>query len=336
MVALAIVVLALALWKIKLIIALVFLAFTIAAAMRPGVTSLHRKGIPRGFGVAIHYLALLGLVALFFWLVVPHAVTQVQDALNHEKLKSAAAHSTGVKHTILAKLDERLRHLPSAGSLIHFAVPIGVKAFEALIGVFFVLASAAYWIFERERAERLVLSLVARKNRRVVRDTWELIDAKLGAFVRGQLVLIVFVATLLSFAFWLDGEPYWILIGIFAGVVEIVPVIGPLAAGIVAVGVGLTTSWQVALGAGIAVLTVRLLEDYLIAPRVLGHAVGLSPLVVLVSVTAIGFLLGGFYVLLAIPMVAVVSTLIDVIVRDIDPAQEEVPAMLFPAKDAEG
>jgi predicted PurR-regulated permease PerM len=121
----------------------------------------------------------------------------------------------------------------------------------------------------------------------------------------------------------------------FAGIVEIIPIVGPLTAGAVAIAVGLTDSWQVALLAGIAVLAVRLFEDYIVVPRVLGHAVGLSPLVVLVAVTAIGLLLGGVYVLLAVPIAAILATLVDVIVRDKDPAEEETPTVLFPAKDAE-
>jgi predicted PurR-regulated permease PerM len=153
--------------------------------------------------------------------------------------------------------------------------------------------------------------------------------------VRGELVLIAFVGTVLSLIFWAIGLPFWLLLGIFAGIVEIVPVIGPLAAGVVAIAVGLTVSLGVALGAGLAVLGVRLFEDYIVVPKVLGHAVGLSPLVVLVSVTAIGLLLGGIYVLLAVPIAAVLVTLVDVIVRDKDPADEEVPTLLFPAKDAE-
>jgi len=77
------------------------------------------------------------------------------------------------------------------------------------------------------------------------------------------------------------------------------------------------------------------MEDYVIMPRVLGEAVGLSPLLVLFSVTAVGLLFGGFAVILAIPIVAVLTTLIDVVVRDKDPAEEEVPTVLFPAKEAE-
>ena len=99
--------------------------------------------------------------------------------------------------------------------------------------------------------------------------------------------------------------------------------------------VGFTESWHIALYAGLCVLGVRLAEDYLIVPRVLGDAVGLSPLLVLVSVTSVGILFGGFAVVLAVPLAAIVVTLLDVIVRNRDPADEDVPTVLFPAKEAE-
>jgi predicted PurR-regulated permease PerM len=212
---------------------------------------------------------------------------------------------------------------------------VTLKVFEVILGIFFVLATAAYWIFERGRAVDFAASLLPRPKRKKLRDTWDLIDLKLGAFVRGQALLIVLVGTVLSLAFWAIGEPYFILIGAFAGVVEIVPVIGPISAGALAVAVGATDSWHVALAAGICVLVVRLIEDYLIVPRVLGDAVGLSPLLVLVSVTAVGILFGGFAVVLAVPLVAVIVTVLDVVVREVDPAEEDVPTVLFPAKDAE-
>jgi predicted PurR-regulated permease PerM len=230
---------------------------------------------------------------------------------------------------VLVGVQKRLKKLPTAADVVHGAITIGLKAFEVLIGMFFVLAVAAYWIFERERAMKLVLPLLARKHRRVVRDTWELIDLKLGAFVRGQFVLITFVATVLSLCFWAIGLPFWLLVGVSAGILEIVPVIGPLAAGALAIAVGSTESWQLALTAGIVVLVVRLFEDYVVIPRVMGHVTGLSPLLVLVGVTAIGLLFGGFFVLLATPFLAVLATLLDVIVRDRDPAKEDVPSVLF-------
>jgi predicted PurR-regulated permease PerM len=335
-----IVVLALAVWQLKLVVALLFLAFILAAAMRPTVDRLAARGIPRGAGIALHYVVLIGLVAGFLWLVVPRAIDQVDNALGgipttRSDLGEQTRQSTGIKHDILAGLQRRLDELPTGDQLIDPALEVTRLVFEVGLGIFFVLASAAYWIFERDRAEDLLCSLLPRPKRKRVRDTWELIDAKLGAYVRGQAVLIVLVGTVLSLAFWAIGLPYWILVGAFAGVVEIIPVIGPLVAGGLAVGVGLTVSWQTALAAGLAVLAVRLLEDYLVIPRLLGDAVGLTPLVVLVSVTACGLLFGGFAIILAIPLAAVIATLIDVIVRDKDPAEEDVPAVIFSAKDAE-
>jgi predicted PurR-regulated permease PerM len=176
--------------------------------------------------------------------------------------------------------------------------------------------------------------MLPKRKRPTARNTWQLIDLKLGAFVRGQLLLMVLVGTVLSLVFWAIGLPYWLLVGAFAGVVEIVPIIGPLAAAALAISVGLTDSLSTAVWAGAAVLVVRLVEDYIVMPRVLGDAVGLSPLLVLVAVTACGVVFGGLAVLLAIPVAAVLVTLLDVLVLKKDPAEESVPSVIFPATDA--
>ena len=335
LVALSIVVAALALWKIRVVLALLFLGFVIASAMRPSVEWLYRRArVPRSVGVVVHYLVFLAAIALLLYLVVPVAITQIDHAIgtvptSRSQLHHAAVHSHGIRHEILSAIDKRLRQLPSGAGLLHPAVTVTKTVLEVLVGILFMFAVGAYWIFERDATIALVQSLMPRRHRRVTRDTWVLIDKKLGAFVRGQFVLVVLVASLLSLAFWLDGEPYWLLIGTSSGVVELIPIVGPLAAGAVAIGAGLTVSWTVALGAGIAVLVLRQLQDYVIAPRVMGHAVGLSPLVVLVSVVTIGYLLGAVYVLIATPIAAVIATLVDVVVRGRDPAEEEPPAVLF-------
>jgi len=331
-----IVALALAVWKLKLLFALLFLALILAAALRPAIDWLAGKGIPRVVGILVHYLVLVGGLVTFLWVVVPRAIDQIDNALGAgSELGEEAEQSTGIKHDILVGLQRRLEDLPSGESLVDPAVEVTRLVVEISLGIFFVLASAAYWMFEREHAQNLLCSLIPRPKRKRVRDTWDLIDAKLGAYVRGQAVLIVGVATVLSVVFWAIGLPYWLLVAAFAGIVEIVPVIGPFAAGALAIGVGFTDSVQTAILAGLAVLIVRLLEDYLVIPRVLGDAVGLTPLLVLFSVTACGLLFGGFAVILAIPAAAVLVTLLDVIVRDRDPAAEEVPSVIFSPSDAE-
>ena len=341
LVSLSILVLAVALWQLKVLLSLFLLGLVIAAAMRPGVEWMRQRRIPAGIGVAVHYLVLAGLIALFLWLVVPRAIDQLSQATggnlptSKEELQHVTNRSHGVKHQVLSAINTRLKRLPTGSSIMHPAISVGTAAFELIIATFFVFATAAYWVFERDRARGLVVSLVPRRHRRTVHDTWELIDLKLGAFVRGQLLLVGLVATLLSLGFWIVGVPYWVILGIFGGIVELIPVVGPLIAGAVAIGVGFSAGWHVALAAGIVVFVVRMLEDYVIVPKVLGHAVGLSPLVVLVSVTALGLLLGGIYVLLAIPLAAIAGTLVDVVIRDVDPAEEEVPGVIFSPADRE-
>ena len=230
-------------WAGRLIVALLFFAIVIASAIRPSVETMKRRRVPRGVGVLLHYALFFGLIALGLWLIIPAATDQVQAALGPSNgLRDEAQRATGVKQDILAALDRRLRDLPSGGELVDPAVEYGRTAFELIIGTFFVFATAAYWIVERDRAIDIVCSVLPRPKRKTVRDTWELIDLRLGAFVRGQAVLIVIVAASLSAGFWAIGLPYWLLVGAFAGLVEIVPVIGPLVAGIFAIGVGLSVS----------------------------------------------------------------------------------------------
>jgi predicted PurR-regulated permease PerM len=331
---------ALALWELRVLIALLFLGLIVAAAMRPGVEALRRRGVPRALGVLVHYGALVSGLALVLWFVVPTALGQVRDAVGdvpttRDELATAVNHSSGMKHEVLLAVEHRLEGAPSLDRAVSPALDVTRTGLELVVGVFFVFAVGAYWIFERERVERIVLALVPPARRRVVRQTWELVDLKLGAYVRGVALLVVFVSAVLSLAFWRIGLPYWILVGIFAGVVEIVPVIGPLVAAVTAIGVGLTVSVHTALLAAAVVLGLRLLQDYVVNPRILGHAVGLTPLTVIVAVSAAGLLFGPAMVPLATPFVAVVATLVDVFVRDKDPAEEEVPAVLFTGQEVE-
>ena len=331
-----VVVFVLALWKLRLVVALLFAGFIIAAAIRPSIVALERRHVPRSAGLVLHYAVFAGLIALALWFAVPRALDQVTGAIENlpqtrHEIGVQAKQSSGIKQEILKSVQRRLEKVPSGHALFTTLKTIGMTAFEIGVGIFFVFAVAGYWIFERDRAMDVVTELLPRPKRKVVRDTWILIDLKLGAYVRGLVVIVVLVATTLSLLFWAIGLPYWLLIGCFAGFVEIIPVVGPLAAAALAVGVGFTQSVHLALLALAVVLCVRLAQDYLVNPRVMGGAVGLSPLLVLFSASAVVFLFGGFALLLAVPLAAVFVTLVDVTIRNKNPAEEETPTVLFPA-----
>src|SRR5579862_6597214 len=149
LVAIGLIALALALWKLRLVVGLVFAAMIVAAAIRPGVDWLGRHRVPRVAGVLLHYAVLIGAIAVGLAFAVPAARHQVAHALSPQgkaEIAHAAKTSSGVKHQVLVALQRRLDHLPKPGKLIGPAAHAGRKAFEILIGIFFTFAAAAYWI----------------------------------------------------------------------------------------------------------------------------------------------------------------------------------------------
>ena len=339
LIVIAIVAVALALWKLKLVLALVFLAFILAAALRPGIERLARAGIPRGFGLLIHYVALIGLIALALWIVVPRAVDQVQSALGgttQAQIHEEAKHSKGIKHDILTAIDKRLREVPKASNLLHPAVEVTLKVFEVLVGIFFVLALGRLLDLRARAGRRLrrvaLTTTEAQEAARHLgpdRPQARRLRARPGDPDRAR-------GTVLSLAFWAIGEPYFILIGAFAGMVEIVPVIGPIAALARSRSESdSTVSWHVALARGdlrARRAAARGLPDRAARARRRRRAL---PAARLVSVTAVDSSSAGSPSCWRFRSSRSSSPRIDVIVRDVDPAEEDVPTVLFPAKDAE-
>jgi len=330
-IALAVVALTLALWEGRAVMLLLFLAYTLGAAMRPGVYSLVRLGIPRAVALVGHFGLLFSVVAVLLWLIVPVAFDQTQQALADVPSGNAADQDLlhSVRSQALSSLESKLDEIsePSA------ALSTFVGTLSALAGIAFTLAGAAYWVIERDRLVNVVLAVLPHEKRATVRDTWLLIDLKLGAVIRTKLLLVLMTASVLSFAFWVIGLPYFLLVGVFAGIVEILPVIGPLIAGLIAVAAGLTVSWQLGLAAAVVVYGLRIVQDYVINPRLFGRAVHLPPLAVLLAVSAVALLLGPWWVPLAIPLTAVVATLLDVLVWKSDPAEVDVPTVLTHTDD---
>ena len=119
LIVIAIVAVALALWKLKLVLALVFLAFILAAALRPGIERLARAGVPRGLGLLIHYVVLIGVIGLALWIVVPRAVDQVQSALGgttKAQIHQEAKQSKGIKHDVLTRSTNACARYPRPAS----------------------------------------------------------------------------------------------------------------------------------------------------------------------------------------------------------------------------
>jgi predicted PurR-regulated permease PerM len=335
--AIAVVALAFGLWRVRSIVILLLLALTFAAAIRPGVDWLRRRGVPQSLAIGVFFVGVLGAFGLFFWLAIPPALHQISQALAQPHPTTGPVHqSTGIRHDVLAWLDRQLHDLPSGSQVLHPVAAYGHKATGAVVAVFFTLAASWYWVSERDRMIELLALLAPEAKREKARQTYLAIDRRLGSYTRLKFMMIFVIGFVLSAGFYAVGLDYWLLLGGFVSLVEIVPVIGPLFGAILVVAVGLQQSLHVAALGLVVLVGVREFQSYVINPHLMGHSVGLSPLVTLVSVSVVGIVFGGIAVVLAIPVASAVSTLIDVFVLDHDPppqaAQRHPRALSTPAR----
>jgi len=308
------------LWKVRTVVIMLLLALTFAAAIRPGVEWLHRRRVPEPVAILFFLLTVIGVIVFFFWVAVPPAVHQVGHALNLGNVSGGTAgEGSGFKHDLLTGLDKHLHELPTGSQLLHPVATYGHKATSAVVWTFFVTAATWYWVSERDRMIDLLTLLSPEAKREKARATYLEIDRRLGSYTRLKFLMVFAIGAVLSLGFYLVGLDYWLLVGGFVSLIEIVPVIGPLIGAILVLAVGLPQSVHVAVLSLLVLVVVREFQSYVINPHVMGHSVGLSPLVTLVSVVVVGILFGAFAVILAIPATSAVATLIDVFVLDREP-----------------
>jgi predicted PurR-regulated permease PerM len=313
--------------QVRSIILLLILGILFAAAIEPLVFRLRRRGLTRGQSILVVYVSLIGLLALTGYLIVPPLITQgsalidqiptiLQDlrasALTSENdfIRTSGARTLG--RAIAAY--ESLRANPNieGGTALSFATTV--------IGAVFTIVStmivAFYWMTEKAIIKRLVLGLFPLDKRDRAHTIWDNIESRLGGWTRGQLTLCLVIGVLSAIAYLLIGLEFWLALGIFAGVTEIIPFIGPFLGGGAAFIVALTDSWQTALIVLVFVLLLQQLEGAFLVPRVMRNAVGMTPLTVVLAVLVGGAVAGPLGSILAIPVGAAVQVLIQDMLRN--------------------
>jgi predicted PurR-regulated permease PerM len=158
-----------------------------------------------------------------------------------------------------------------------------------------------------------VLRSVPRDRRLAFRRLFELLGARLRGWVKGTLMAMVAVGALMTLALTVIGVPYALILGIFAGVVEFVPLAGPWIGGAVAVVFAFLDDPNKALWTIIAVLVIQQLESNVITPLVMAKAAKIHPFVTLFALILFGSLFGFLGILLSIPLVLLLWTLVEVL-----------------------
>lgn len=287
-------------------------ALFLAVGLEPVVSWLVRRRLPRWAAVTVVYLTALLLVVGFLAQAVPPLVDQATQLVVQAPtyLVKAQDNSSSLGRLVdQLNLQQRLSDLLASSTVVDSLLGAGLLVFNAITNLVLLAVLTAYFLVDLPRIRGLVYRLIPASRRPRAILIGDEILAKVGGYVLGN-VIISLIAAGATFA-WLEslGVPYPLLLAIFVAVLDLVPVVGSTVAGVVVAAVALTVSLPVCLATVAFFVVYRLVEDYVLVPRIIGRAVQVPALVTVVAVILGAALLGVVGALVAIPVAAALQLL---------------------------
>jgi predicted PurR-regulated permease PerM len=323
----------LVLWLAQEVLFLLLLAILLATAIEPLVERLARGPFSRGVGILVVYTAIVLAIGVPAYAALPSLVTQsgafLQDLPGRlDTLRSYVAAAPRpiqqAAETAIAS-GGQAAEVPSATSAAQL-LEAGIAAAHTLFDMIMVFVLAFYWLVEREMIKEVLLRVVPGRQRRSVETVWLEVEEKLGGWVRGELLLMLAVGLMSGLGYWVMGLPNPLLLAVLAGALEIVPMIGPILSSAPAVLVALASDPVKALIVAGYALLVQQIENNVLVPRIMGHTIGISPLVVLVGILIGAALYGIAGAFLAVPVAGALQVIVAHVFHAEDPAQAEAHA----------
>lgn len=288
--------------QIKDIIFLVFIAFLLMTAIYPLVLWLERLKIPRALGTFLIYIAVLSVFGGIIGSAIPELVAQSTKLA--ATLPIAAARVLPYWNIDFQMISGQIA--PFSANVV--SVTLGI--FSNILTTFSVLIISFYFILERRHAQSILTDFLGIITGRKLTEILRIIERRLGAWVRGELLLMSFVGILTFIGLTLLHMEFTLPLAIIAGLLEIVPMIGPVISAVPAVLVGLSVSPALALSVLALYIIVQQLENNIFVPLIMKRSVGLSPLVTILALM-IGGRLGGIGgAVLAVPIVLVLQVVL--------------------------
>jgi predicted PurR-regulated permease PerM len=302
------------------VLILIGLALFIAASLDPAVSAISRlrvrgRNVPRGVAVLAVLVGMLAVIAGFLAAAVPPMAAQA-TALVHQMphyMHELQDHNSALgKLNVKYHIQQRVTSVISSrgSSLIGGVLGAGELVLSTASSILLVLVFSAYFLASLPKTKLFAYRLVPQSRRPRTILIGDEILAKVGAYMLGNVITSL-IAGLGTF-FWMlaFGIPYPVLLAMLVALLDLIPVVGSTAGGIIVTLVALTVSLPVAIGTLAFYIGYRLAEDYLIVPRVIGRTVRVPAIVSMASVLVGGVLLGIIGALVAIPVAASIRLLL--------------------------
>ena len=308
-------------WQVRVVFPPLILAGAIVFLLNPVVTALQRRGIPRAAGAGLAYLGVLGLFIVAASLIYPIAADQADELSGEwpeiqDKAEqwvddvSRASEGTFLEFTRQELEDAFQDDNATFRQQLNQARDIGVRIFHVLLILVLAPIIAFYLLVDAPHIRDVMESLVPDDARPEVDHVAKRLNRAIGGFFRGQLVVAVIVGVMCSVGLFAIGLKFWFLVGMIAGLFNVIPLIGPWVGGVPGLVIALTTGSSLqALGVVAVMVVVQQIDNHFITPQVMQRAVQLHPAAVVLALLAGGSLGGFFGLLLAVPVAAVLKIL---------------------------
>jgi predicted PurR-regulated permease PerM len=308
------------LYRFNQVIFTLFIAIVIGTVIRPAVAWLHRRGLPQTVGVILVYLLLLLLLIGFLLLLFPLLSEQGTTIATAMPVYYQNLRQWVVSHPnqFLASLSEFLpaalpklspvqqteqELMASAGQVAGYVTLLAKGVFTAII----ILALAFYWTLDGPRIIQSFLLVIPQTQRETIGELIVAMESKVGFYIVGQAILCTVIGIMALIAYLLIGLPNALVLALIAGVLEAVPMIGPLLGAVPAALVALSIAPGKLIWVIIATVVIQQVENSLLVPRIMKKAVGVNPFVTLLALFAFSTLFGLAGALMAIPMAAMIQ-----------------------------
>lgn len=297
------VVLLLLLWfivQIGEIISWLFISFIIMAALKPLVDSLQKYRFPRVLAIILIYICVFIIFGFTVSSIVPPLITQTLHLT-----ESLPEYIRLVLPTFNLDPQNYTQQISSLGRNL---VQLSVGIFNNIISLFTITVISFYLLLERKNLDSYLNLLLGNASGGRMENIFNKVEERLGFWVRGQLALLLSIGLLTYIGLLILQIPYALPLAIIAGLLEIVPTIGPIISSIPAIIVSFTVTSLHPLFTVILYFIIQQLENQVIVPLIMSRIVGLPPLVTILAIL-IGARIGGIGgAILAVPIVVTVET----------------------------
>lgn len=313
------------LYRFNRVVFTLFIAVVLGTILRPAVARLQRRGLPGNAGVILIYLLLLLLLIGFGLLVAPLIVTQTTTivAATPGYLQSMREWLVGNPNPLIGRLGAFVANslsavqspLPQTGQEIldtgGRALGYVGSASQLFLTAVAILLIAFYWTLDGPRYVKSLVLLIPKGHRDGAYELITAIETKVSAYITGQGILMLVVGGMALVAYLLIGLPYVLVLALVAGLMEAVPLVGPILGAVPAALVALSLGPDKLVWVIVATVIIQQLENSLLVPRVMRKAVGVNPFVSLLAIFSFSSLLGVPGALMAIPTAAIIQLVLD-------------------------